>query len=367
MYFKLYNKAASNISNNRIVLNTINTPTINEPNTQYITRNTNQTPVNTGYNFLVRKDTQIINRNLYDAYMFGISHLNTYGTYTSKNYINNLLKEDKSFEQIIDDKVNSDDLTQNVTQIIQTYNAENGINNSGSINQAIQNAINALQAEKQVLLHDINIHSYQAISLMNQNMNNIIQNINNSVNSTLQTALNSINANTNSLNNTISNINLNLTNSLQQAVTIFNTNNTNFNTLLDQALSSIDNKTQQALNEIASAGGNSSSINNALQDALTTINTEKQQALDEIASAGGNSSSINNALQDALTTINTEKQQALDQINISAYNAISNITNFVDDNSFVYEIKNELLQKIDYIFEMFFHANSNIIMENYPL
>jgi hypothetical protein len=32
-----------------------------------------------------------------------------------------------------------------------------------------------------------------------------------------------------------------------------------------------------------------------------------------------------------------------------------------------YEDKSELLQKIDYIFEMFFHANSNIIMENYPL
>ena len=80
-----------------------------------------------------------------------------------------------------------------------------------------------------------------------------------------------------------------------------------------------------------------------------------------------NTNVINNALQDALTTINTEKQQALTQINISAYNAISNITNMVDDDSFVYEIKNELLQKIDYIFEMFFHANSKIIMENYPI
>ena len=76
---------------------------------------------------------------------------------------------------------------------------------------------------------------------------------------------------------------------------------------------------------------------------------------------------INNALQEALTTINTEKQEALTQINISANNAISNITNLVDDDSFVYEIKHELLQKIDYIFEMFFHANSNIIMNNYPI
>jgi hypothetical protein len=72
-------------------------------------------------------------------------------------------------------------------------------------------------------------------------------------------------------------------------------------------------------------------------------------------------------VNDYTNTLSAEQQQALTQINISAYNAISNISNLVDDDSFVNEIKSELLQKIDYIFEMFFHANSNIIMENYPL
>jgi DNA anti-recombination protein RmuC len=334
MYFRLYNKAAGSInsSNTQIV---IDTPTIQQLATQNIIRNTTQPPVKSNYNFMVRKDNLSTNRQMYDAYMYGVSYLNTRHVYKSKNYINELLKEDVTIEQMIDEKVNSYDLTQNVTQIVQNYNAENGINNVSSINQAIQNAIDALKAEKQQLLNDINIHSYQAISLMNQNMNNTIQNINNSVNGTLQTALLSLNTNTNSLNNTISNINVNLNNSLQQAVTIFNTNNSSLNAKLDQALASIDNKTQQAL--------------------------------DEIIASGNSSSTINNALQEALTTISTEKQQALAQINISAYNAISNITNLVDDDSFVYEIKNELLQKIDYIFEMFFHANSNIIMENYPL
>jgi len=336
MFFRLYNKAAGsssiNSSNNQIV---INNPTIQQYTAQNITRNNTQPLINSNFNFLVRKDTNLMNRQMYDAYMYGVTHLNTRHVYTSKNYINNLLKEDVTIEKMIDDKVSSYDLTQNVTQIVQNYNAENGINNVSSINQAIQNAINILKEEKQKLLHDINIHSYQAISLMNQNMNDTIQNINNSVNNTLQTALVTINTNTNSLNTTISNINLNLNTSLQQAVTIFNTANSSLNTKLDQSLSTIDNKTQQAL--------------------------------DEINSAAANSSTINNALQEALTTINTEKQQALVQINISAYNAISNITNLVDDDSFVYEIKNELLQKIDYIFEMFFHANSNIIMNNYPL
>jgi DNA anti-recombination protein RmuC len=334
MYFRLYNKAAGSIisSNTQIVTNT---PTIQQLTTQNITRNTTQPPINSSYNFIVRKDSHLMNRQMYDAYMFGVSQLNNAKLYKSRDYINTLLIEDTNIDKRIKEKVNSYDLTQNVTQIVENYNADNGIYNNSSLNQAIQNAINILQEEKQKLLHDINIHSYQAISLMNQNMNNTIQNINNSVNNTLQTALSSINTNTNSLNNTISNINVNLNNSLQQAVTIFNTNNSSLNTKLDEALASIDNKTQQAL--------------------------------DEIIASGNSSSTINNALQEALTTINTGKQQALTQINISAYNAISNISNMVDDDSFVYEIKNELLQKIDYIFEMFFHANSNIIMNNYPL
>ena len=338
MYFRLYNKAAGSItsSNTQIVTNT---PTIQQLATQNIIRNTTQSPINSSYNFIVRKDSHLMNRQMYDAYMFGLSQLNNARIYKSRDYINSLLKEDENIEKMIDEKVSSHDLTQNVTHIVENYNAQNGIYNNSSINQAIQNAIAALNLEKQKLLHDINIHSYQAISLMTQNMNDTIQNINNSVNGTLQTALSSINTSTNSLNNslnnTISGINTNLTNSLQQAVTIFNTTNSSLNTKLDEALASIDNKTQQAL--------------------------------DEIISSGNSSSTINNALQEALTTINTGKQQALAQINISAYNAISNISNLVDDDSFVYEIKNELLQKIDYIFEMFFHANSNIIMNNYPL
>jgi DNA anti-recombination protein RmuC len=333
MYFRLYNKAASSsISNNRI---TINSQTTQQLATQNIVSNTTQSPINSNFNFLVRKDTHLTNRQMYDAYMYGVSQIHNASVFKSRDYINTLLIEDTNIDKRIKEKVNSYDLTQNVTQIVENYNADNGIYNNSSLNQAIQNAINILQEEKQQLLHDINIHSYQAISLMNQNMNNTIQNINNSVNGALQTALSSINTNTNSLNNTISNINVNLNNSLQQAVTIFNTNNSSLNTKLDEALASIDNKTQQAL--------------------------------DEIIASGNSSSTINNALQEALTTINTGKQQALTQINISAYNAISNISNMVDDDSFVYEIKNELLQKIDYIFEMFFHANSNIIMNNYPL
>ena len=332
MFFRMYNKVSS--SNNIVINNPIlqqnTTQTIQNVNSPY----TFQKPINTNYNFLVRKNQYLINREAYEQYMFNTTYYNTVGLYKSKDYINTLLSEDRSIEQIINKKVNSYDLNQNVTQIIENYNSENGINNVSSINQTIQNAINALNEEKQKLLNDINIHSYQAISLLNQNMNNTIQNINSSVNSTLQNALSAINTNTNTLNNTINNINVTLNNSLQQATSILNENNTNISNSLQVALIAIENKTSESLNDI------SSSVNTSV---------------------------INNALQEALTTMNTEKQEALTQINISAYNAISNITNLVDDNSSVNEIKSELLQKIDYIFEMFFHANSNIIMENYPL
>ena len=225
MYFRLYNKVAGSISSgiNQIV---IDTPIVQQVSTQNIIRNTAQPQTKSNFNFLVRKDTHLTNRQMYDAYMFGVSQLHNASVYKSKNYINSLLTEDEIIDRKINQKVDSYNLAQNVTQIVENYNTENGIYNNSSLNQAIQNAINILQEEKQKLLHDINIHSYQAISLMNQNMNNTIQNINNSVNNTLQNALVSINTNTTNLNTTISNINLNLNNSLQQAVTIFNTNNT---------------------------------------------------------------------------------------------------------------------------------------------
>jgi hypothetical protein len=287
------------------------------------------------FNFMVNKKQQLYNNDRYNSYLFNAIYMNTRLLYKSKDFINTLKSEDVNFEKKIENKVDSNDLTKNITEILQSYTStEIGTNNVGLINQTIKNAMDELKAEKQQMLDEINIHSNQAISLMNKNMNTTIENINNSVNSTLQNALQSINSNTNLLNNTINDINTTLHNSLQEAVEILNENNTNISTSLQSALVSIENKTQQSLHELS-----------------LSVNTNE----------------IKNVVEEAISTINIEKQQALVEINTTADNAISNITNLVDDDSFIYEIKNELLQKIDYIFEMFFHANSNIIMDNYPI
>jgi hypothetical protein len=152
MYFRLYNKAAGRIisSNTQIVTNT---PTIQQLPTQNITRNTTQPPINSSYNFIVRKDSHLMNRQMYDAYMFGVSQLNNAILYKSRDYINTLLTEDINIDNRIKEKVNSYDLTQNVTQIVENYNVENGISNASSINQAIQNAIAELNLEKHYFAH----------------------------------------------------------------------------------------------------------------------------------------------------------------------------------------------------------------------
>lgn len=58
-----------------------------------------------------------------------------------------------------------------------------------------------------------------------------------------------------------------------------------------------------------------------------------------------------NTLDKALQSIDEEKQKALDAI------ASNNVDN----------IKEELLEKIDYIFQMFYHEDSHNIIEKYPL
>jgi len=276
-----------------------------------------------------------INRQRYDAYMYYTTYINTYGSYKSKDYINTLLSTDKKIINITDNKVNKDELSQDVNSVVQNYINTNGITNVSSINKAIQDAIDALNAQKQQLLSDINVHSYQAMSSINTTTSNTLQYINSSVNTSVQSALLAINTNTSNLNNTINTINASLANSLQQAITIIDINN--------------------------------ASLNASLQQALTTIDSQKQQAILDIAEAS--STAYNNSLQDALVTIDNQKQQALAEINVSSYNAIAEIKTLasMDDDTLVLSIRGELLQKIDYIFQMFYHANSKIIMENYPI
>jgi hypothetical protein len=135
------------------------------------------------------------------------------------------------------------------------------------------------------------------------------------------------------------------------------------NTYLQQAINTINTEKQNAINEISiysyhGATGNPSpsplinnTINTTLNSALSQINNKKQSVLDE----------INNKKAASLDEIIYEKNTALFEINLLSQNVANQISGL--NNS----VKQELLKKIDYLFEMFYRSNSEIIMELYPL
>jgi len=138
----------------------------------------------------------------------------------------------------------------------------------------------------------------------------------------------------------------------------------------------------------------SSTINSYVEQAINTINAEKENAIAEISiysyqGATGNtpspltSSRINTTLNSALLQITNKKDSALEEItnkktlsleeinyekNMALFEIKSlsqNVANQI--NGLNNSVKQELLKKIDYLFEMFYHSNSEIIMELYPL
>lgn len=95
----------------------------------------------------------------------------------------------------------------------------------------------------------------------------------------------------------------------------------------------------------------SSTINSYVEQAINIINIEKQNALEE----------INNKKLVSLEEIIYEKNNALLEINSLSENVANQINGL--NNS----VKHDLLKKIDYLFEMFYHSDSAVIMELYPL
>lgn len=96
-----------------------------------------------------------------------------------------------------------------------------------------------------------------------------------------------------------------------------------------------------------------------IQQAISAINIEKQNAINVIHSYNG--AGINESIQSAITQLNDKTQVVLNDINSLAESVSYQISNM---NAYT---KEELLQKIDFLFEMFYHADSEIIMELYPL
>jgi uncharacterized protein YdbL (DUF1318 family) len=155
------------------------------------------------------------------------------------------------------------------------------------------------------------------------------------------------------VNNTVSNI-----------TTIPSNISATINSYVEQAINTINIEKENAIAQIniysyQGATGNtypssyliSNTINTTMNSALLQINNKKQNALEEIT----------NKKAVSLEEINYEKNMALFQINSLSQNVANQINGL--NNS----VKQELLKKIDYLFEMFYHSNSEIIMEIYPL
>jgi hypothetical protein len=131
------------------------------------------------------------------------------------------------------------------------------------------------------------------------------------------------------------------------------------NSYVEQAINTIKSEKENAIAEISVYSYNedtpspfaSSRMNTTLNSALLEITNKKDSALEEIT----------NIKKATLEEINYEKNMALFEIKSLSQNVANQISDL--NNS----VKEELLKKIDYLFEMFYRSNSEIIMELYPL
>jgi hypothetical protein len=202
------------------------------------------------------------------------------------------------------------------------------------------------------LLYNLSVSSYlDQINIMKaRNYVNSLLKVDNSIINTV-----SEKADVTYVNNTISNVAINPS-------VISST----INSYLEQAINTINTEKENAIAEISiysyqGATGNtpsppssyliSNTINTTMNSALLQINNNKQTALNEIT----------NKKTVSLNEIIYEKNMALFEINSLSQNVANQISGL--NNS----VKQDLLKKIDYLFEMFYRSNSEIIMELYPL
>ena len=95
----------------------------------------------------------------------------------------------------------------------------------------------------------------------------------------------------------------------------------------------------------------SSDIEKKYEESLLRIETSTQNTLDSINDLSASVNTFKQTVDNALQSIDEEKQKAIEAIS----------SNNVDD------IKEELLEKINYIFQMFYHGDSDDIIKNFPL
>jgi len=150
------------------------------------------------------------------------------------------------------------------------------------------------------------------------------------------------------------------------------------NTLIDSDI---------AINNNINKKADISYVDNGIDEINNNINQKADisyvdNAIDEIniypcdsyGGAIGNTSlsSLNNALNSAILQINNIKLNVIEEITYEKNNALAeihmlseNVSNQI--NGLNDSIKEDLLRRIDYLFEMFYHANSDTIIELYPL
>ena len=116
----------------------------------------------------------------------------------------------------------------------------------------------------------------------------------------------------------------------------------------------VQSTVQETVNETVS-----NVIDTQIQQAISVINIENQTALNEMRTR--NEADINASIQIAITQLNDKNQAVLNEINLLAVSVSNQLANM---NTYTQEA---LLLKIDFLFEMFYHADSETIMELYPL
>lgn len=125
---------------------------------------------------------------------------------------------------------------------------------------------------------------------------------------------------------------------------------------INSALNGQQPNTNAQLTEINTLTTSSkTAINNELVKAMASIEIKKQDLISTLTSQ------INSKLLNATTNINEITAESIDSIN-SAFNGQESYT-----NEQLTEIRNNLLNKINYIFETFFHADAETIIANYPM
>lgn len=262
------------------------------------------------YFFSIRRSTPSNYDQATLSYLVGSLYTTKQRQYNTRTYINTLLNLESKIASAVDKKVDNTTLNETILNTI----------NSGQIQTAINNGLTQLDN-----------HS-----------NNAVVNITAVTNTTL--------AQLNALSEAISQ-------TIQSALV----------SMGDHQLTLLESITQSTLSSISNINLNANAANDAIsntaQTALSTINTQQQDIITNITDH------TYNAMQGSITVLNNKQDEIINYLETALQSAASTSITQVQNaaGEVVLKISNDLLVKIDYIFHMFYRADSKTIMDNHPL